>query len=265
MDANLEEKDFDVREIYTPLSVAKEEIWRRWNDKKLRKKVEDFLGGDIPEFLRKEPKAVIGRNIASPNLDFINFTELSNNIGMNCVCIEYLDDKFVAKNKDKYHLCKTFIFNGLGKKGGYKLEMLDIVNFKKIEGKIFREIKTRSGYSLVDFHHELLEHFFEGFSEKCYDLSDWFKKNGGRSEGFYIYYLGLFLVNGILFENYFLRKGGDEFFKKVLKPSLKKIKDIFGISPLIVPIESLDDSMDLRWYCYPSGAKKIFKKHIVSS
>ncbi|MDR3559494.1 MAG: hypothetical protein P4L58_03780 [Candidatus Pacebacteria bacterium] len=38
------EGDSDLRkellEIYTPLSVAKEEIWRRWNDKELRKKVE---------------------------------------------------------------------------------------------------------------------------------------------------------------------------------------------------------------------------------
>lgn len=30
--------------IYTPLSVAKEEIWKRWNDQELKKKVEDFLG-----------------------------------------------------------------------------------------------------------------------------------------------------------------------------------------------------------------------------
>lgn len=41
---------FDIKEIYTPLSVAKKEIWRRWNDKELRKKVEDFLGGDVKNF-----------------------------------------------------------------------------------------------------------------------------------------------------------------------------------------------------------------------
>jgi len=32
----------EVNKIYTPLSVAKKEIQRRWKDKKLRKKVEDF-------------------------------------------------------------------------------------------------------------------------------------------------------------------------------------------------------------------------------
>ncbi len=43
-----QKEKFDIKEIYTPLSVAKKEIWRRWNDKELRKKVEDFLGGDMP-------------------------------------------------------------------------------------------------------------------------------------------------------------------------------------------------------------------------
>ena len=46
------EEEFDIKDIYTPLSVAKKEIWRRWNDKELRKKVEKFLGGDIPEVFR---------------------------------------------------------------------------------------------------------------------------------------------------------------------------------------------------------------------
>ena len=46
------EEEFDIKDIYTPLSVAKKEIWRRWNDPVLRKKVEEFLGGDVPEVLK---------------------------------------------------------------------------------------------------------------------------------------------------------------------------------------------------------------------
>ncbi len=38
------EEEFDIKDIYTPLSVAKKEIWRRWNDKELRKKVEAYFG-----------------------------------------------------------------------------------------------------------------------------------------------------------------------------------------------------------------------------
>lgn len=65
---------FDIKEIYTPLSVAKKEIWRRWNDKDLRKKVEDFLGGELPKALRsKEPGAVLSRDVISPNKEFSIF------------------------------------------------------------------------------------------------------------------------------------------------------------------------------------------------
>jgi hypothetical protein len=40
-----------LENFYTPLSEAKREIWRRWNDKALRKKVEEFLDGDVPKML----------------------------------------------------------------------------------------------------------------------------------------------------------------------------------------------------------------------
>jgi hypothetical protein len=35
------ESVFDIDTIYTPLEEAKEEVWRRWNDKALRAKVEE--------------------------------------------------------------------------------------------------------------------------------------------------------------------------------------------------------------------------------
>lgn len=37
---NVKEK-LDISSLYTPLSEAKEEVWRRWNDKALRRKYED--------------------------------------------------------------------------------------------------------------------------------------------------------------------------------------------------------------------------------
>ena len=51
-----QESTFDIDTIYTSLEEAKEEVWRRWNDKELRAKVEESLGGDVPEVFRDEPK-----------------------------------------------------------------------------------------------------------------------------------------------------------------------------------------------------------------
>lgn len=47
-----------LENFYTPLSKAKDEIWKRWNDEELKKKVEKFLGGDLPKYFKGNPKAV---------------------------------------------------------------------------------------------------------------------------------------------------------------------------------------------------------------
>lgn len=69
----MEEMTLKLEDIYTPLKEAKEGIWRRWNDKELRAKVEEFLGGDVPEFLRDEPKAYLARQLVTPNFSFFRF------------------------------------------------------------------------------------------------------------------------------------------------------------------------------------------------
>src|SRR6266702_2611049 len=98
-----EEKVLSVEDIYTPLSVAKEEIWRRWNDKELRKKVEDFLGDDIPEFFLDFPHATIVRHIISPNYELFYCVDLFKQLGLDFRCCEFPEDKFIAKNRDKYN------------------------------------------------------------------------------------------------------------------------------------------------------------------
>ena len=67
----------EMENIYTTLEEAKVEIWRRWNDLDLRKRVEDFLKGDIPDILKVSPRAVLSRHVTSPNFELLYFLELS--------------------------------------------------------------------------------------------------------------------------------------------------------------------------------------------
>lgn len=254
--AKTEEKaeEFDIKEIYTPLSVAKEEIWRRWNDKALRKKVEDFLGGDIPEVFKDGPRATIGRHVATPNIELFYFLDLIKEIDLIPVCLEHLQDKFVAKNKNKYHLCNLFFYNGQGRKYGDRISSVKIIDFKGAEGKSLASIKTLWGESLVDFHHKLLGSFQKNFS--CLSMSDWFKKRGPKSDNFYVYYLALFITHGVLFDNYLQHKDEGNFTKNILLPNLKKIYSIFNLKPLIVPLEPINDAEYLYWYCYNESVKE---------
>lgn len=257
-------EEFDIKEIYTPLSVAKKEIWRRWNDKELRKKVEDFLGGDVPKFLKKEPRAVIVRQVMSPNIEISCFLELAKCTGLKPLMGEYIDDKFVSINSYKLSLGKLSFFEKMNKKMDPILRNIRIIDVDNSENKKFSKIKTTWGEGLVDFHHKMLKSSYPDIkSSSLVDLSSWCKSHGGRAQDYYRYFLVWFICNGILFENFVPNKSEGEFTKKVLLPALKKIDKDFGLKPLIVPIINDDDVEDIFWRCYDKKSEENF--HLMSA
>ncbi len=251
----MQEESVDLRKeldaIYTPLSVAKEEIWRRWNDKALRKKVEDFLGGDIPEVFGKVPVATIGRHILTPNFELLRFQELSEIIDLKPVCLEYLEDKFATENIDKYHLGKFFFNNTSNENGGKKLNTFKIIDFNNIDRKRLCDLKTTSGDTLVNFHHEITNSLKIVKHVDRFDMSALLKKNGSLSGNYYAYYFSLFIFHGILFENYLLSNNQAEFTRDIILLNYKKVYEKFGLKPLIVPLVPIVDENQLHWRYYP--------------
>jgi hypothetical protein len=59
--------------MYTSIEEAKEEVWKRWNDADLRRRVMAFAA-DLPEVLLKEPKAIMFRQLATPNFELLRFS-----------------------------------------------------------------------------------------------------------------------------------------------------------------------------------------------
>lgn len=246
---------FDIKEIYTPLSVAKKEIWRRWNDKKLRKKVEDFLGGDVPDFLKKEPRAYLPRHIASPNFECVRFFELSKKINLKPVIPEFKNDKFIVINPVKYYLANLRIEN----KGS--VEVLKIVNEDYFNGKKFCDTETLWGEKLIEFHHKIFKDSFDKENRIIFDISDWFNVNGRKSDKFYIYFLSLFVRNAVLFENYLDSGEEGEMVKNIVSPAFYEIEKIFGCKPLIVRLLPEESEKELHWYSYQDKIKINLKKY----
>ncbi|MEI7425783.1 MAG: hypothetical protein WCK16_02545 [Candidatus Moraniibacteriota bacterium] len=261
----MQEESVDLRKeldaIYTPLSVAKEEIWRRWNDKALRKKVEDFLGGDIPEVLKKSPRACLARSIASPNFETTHFLKLSKETGVEQLFLEYSKDKFVTKNFDKYYLGKMYFYGGSGKNGGSKLSALKVLNYKNNnDGKKMYELETVWGNNLADFHHQLLDSADNDYSLSRLDVSDFFKSVGLHAEEYYPYFLALFICHGVLFENYLLSNEQARFVRNVFLPNYKKVQNILGLKPLIVRLFSNEEEANIYWKYYPESMKNKINK-----
>jgi hypothetical protein len=255
-DDNLKE---EVLKIYTPLSIAKREIRKRWADEKLRKKVADFLGGDIPDFFKDKPIACSVRSIISPDFEFLFFLRIMKEFKMEFACLEYAGDKFTSSNEDKYHFGRMFFDNGKGKKGGNKIVTRKIIDFNSCEGKSVNKLKTVWGENFVEFHHRMLNKIAPESVSNVYDFSSWLKRRGKDAKSFYVYYLALFICHGILFENFFAKGNEESFTRKIVIANVKKLENMFGVKPLIVPLTPIDDEEDLYWYCYPGNLLKEIK------
>ncbi len=243
-------------EIYTNFSNIEKEVKKRWNNKRLRKKVDNFFGDKMLSIIKNKPRAVLSRSIGTPNLELKYFLDIVKETKLKPLILEY-DGEFVAKNIDKYHLCRLFFFRTLKNKKTIISNTINIVNFNKDEGKYFNKIKTLWGQGIIDFHHELLHKELPKFKNKVVDFSGWFDETKKLSKYYYLYYLSLFVCHGVLFENFLIGdKQEANFIKKKFLPSFRRVEKIFGVKPLIYPLLPFENEKSPFWLSYPESMKK---------
>jgi hypothetical protein len=243
----------DNLDIYTPLEDAKKEIWRRWNDKELRKKVEDFLGGNIPEPFQKEPRAVLARPITTPDIEHMYFLEVAKQLNLNPCSFEYAEDKFYTINADKLALAKMSFYCGKDEQGEDKIDIKKIINFKKAEGQKIKEMETLWGENFIDFHHKILKASASGV--ELFDGSGWYRSMGKNAAEYYPSFLAIFIRNGVLFENFLSDEVEGKFTYNIVLPAFKKVEILFGIKPLIVSLAPVNEASNEYWWCYPEFIK----------
>lgn len=237
--------------VYTPYTEVIAELERRRADGALRKKVEDFLGRHLLEPLAGAPKAVLARCISTPNLEFKYFMDVVEHMRLDPLLLEYYG-KFVAKNQEKYHLCKLFIFDHVGKKGGVLYKTKPLVNFNEEEGKDMSEVRTPEGIRVIDIHHTLLESLYPGMTNHIVPFTEWFNETRFLTEHYYFYFFALFIYHGVLFEN-FLTDDKEEstFIRKHVLSSFEEVSRYFGVKPLIIPLLPIENEKFRTWLSYP--------------
>jgi hypothetical protein len=239
----------DYSDFYANIKDVKKEIIRRNKDVNLLNKIEEYLNGDIPKPFKSCQRAVMFRNIISPDLEFLNFINMSKETGLNVLGLEYLDDKFCTRNQDKLCLVKLAFFEKRDKNQMAIINYKKIVDIKLSDNKKFSDIKTLGGENLIDFHHNLLK---KNISEEIelYDMSEWIKRNGSKAIEYYKKLLALFICNGVLFENFLLEGEEDLFTKEVFLPAFILVSEFFGLKPLILPAIKPELINDKYWWCY---------------
>lgn len=245
-----------MNDFYTTLDDAKIEIWKRWNNQSLRKKAAEYLKNDIPTAFLGEPRAVLFRNIASPDFEFLYFLELSKKIGLKPLVLEYLNDKFSTRNSDKLSLVKLAVFEKRNKKGEPIVSYKKIIDIKANDNKRFTEIETTENKRLVDFHHDLIARSVpEGVD--TFDMSEWIGRNGSSAVEYYKSFIALFICHGVLFENFVTNESESAFEKRTVLPAIDNAKQRFLAEPVICPLAS--DPNDMYWWMYPNEIKQVLK------
>jgi hypothetical protein len=246
-------------EIYTSLEKAGKEIQRRWQDKALRQLVCEYLGG-LPDCFAHEPRAVLFRNIASPDIEFHHFVEQAKRIALKPICLEYLHDRFCTRNADKICLAKLAIFNGRNKHGAAMVSYKKVIDLKRADNKSFGEIDTLWGQNLVEFHHGLLQQHLPGMDIS--DVSDWPNFKARNAAEYYRYFLAFFICHGVLFENFVTNEEEERFTHAVVFPAMTEVIEHFGVKPLIVPAIAEEKLADEYWWCYPESVKEEIERHV---
>jgi hypothetical protein len=239
--------------VYTSLIEAKKEVWKRWRDVNLRRRVTELVGSDIPDVFLKEPRAVIFRNVISPTHECLKFLELAEKIGLAPLGLEYLDDRFCTRSVDKLGLGKLRIFQGRDKNGAAITRCEKIIDIKSDDNKMFNQIQTDWGENLVDFHRALAEE--HAIELEVFDLSGWIQRHSATARENYRNMFALFTCFGIQLENFVTNDSASaEFVARVAYPAFNEVRDELGVSPLIVPIYTEEDLRDISCWSYPGSA-----------
>jgi hypothetical protein len=245
--------------LYSSLEEAVAELSLRRSDKEFCNFVDNlFIKRDIPDPLQNmPPRAVFARYIASPTLEFEAFYSLAVKSGLSPLMLEFASDKLVARNWEKFCLCKMS-FVKREQMTGQKIAVNNLINFNLDEGKALKDIQTKSGESLVDFHHQLMQKFLNGAPLEIYDFSEWFIPNRGSERwSYYLRYISLFICHGILFENFLMDRKEIEFTTQVVMPAFKTITDVTGRKPLIVRALPSESENEPYWCYYDKQIKDL--------
>lgn len=237
--------------VFTPILEVMNVLKKRWCDKQLEKKVDEYLQGKLPIQFQNSFRAILFRQLFTPNYEFRHFMSIVNLLDIEPLFLEYHDDKFTSNNILKHSLGKMRFQQGIGRNGGINIKCRNVINFAENDGKKLKNIQTLWGQPFVEFHHELLELEFPGSSKHLFDASDWLHSQGGGAKNYYCKVLSFFIRNAVLFENFLLQGAELIFIKEIFLPAFIEVWKLTDKKPIIVPLLSLETQEDIFWVSHP--------------
>ncbi len=254
-----------TEDLITPFTKACKELQRRRSDPAIWQRVEKYLNNDIPEYFKGDPVLYLCRHVASPNIQTLRFIKRFKTRGMKTIIGQDSKDLFVSHNQLKKSLGKLPICTGVYSKHGKIIEQfqkISIIDFNQWNGKPLGDVRTKWGESLVSFHNGLFSKLAKDAVHIQEDASWVDRYNRGDLLAEYKKVLALFLVHGIMFEDYPTEDSPIEegFVTDILRPAMQHVEQELGLKPLIAPLVPLGLMSTEVWEGYPPQVLDIVRE-----
>lgn len=205
------------------------------------------------------PRAILFRQVATPNYELRRFLRVCRRQGFDPVILRYHADKMSCHNLFKRSLIHPMFVKGVGKGGKPYFIKRPLLRIDAVDNHPMTEI-TLAGRSMPEFHDNLLRDALEGLDIRTIDGSDWF---GSYSRGARDYYIEIFLgltAGLFLFEDFITDFKEQRFFGEVVRPAYEEASRMLGKSPAIVPLCPNRRMVSPLWYAYPESYWPLFQK-----
>ena len=240
--------------LYTPLAEAAAELQRRRERTTLQYQVAEAIADDIPCLLQDQPCAVLFRHIGTPDREMARFAEAAATVGLIPLCLEFSEDKFISRNRDKAKLGKLCFGRPGKREGEWHFEYVKAFDFAAAERQPLSALKTSGGQSLVNFHHHLLHETLPQI-ETC-DVSAWVLRHGQKAQEYYRDFFTLFLAHGILCESFLEDEDEGLFTRDVIRPAFEAVAERFHHRPLVVELVTPEEWRQKHWWSYPDELRE---------
>lgn len=246
---------FPIR--YLSLDQARALLRERWRDAGLKARVEAELGQRFIPAYGAEPLAVSTRQLISADNGCALFLQCARYIGAAPLAQEFLGDVFYHDNEEKKGLGRLRVELEDGARA-----TVDLMDFHANEKRVMGACLLKTGENLADFHHHLLA--LDGCDLKIIDNTAWYRAIG-RANAYYYPLLLHFVAHAVLFENFYDGVGSAEaaFTDEVIRPALARVREDYGLDPLIVRAYPEDQSADedFFWWSHSNRVNRFLLDH----
>lgn len=252
----------EEKNIYTEPDVALKELIIRRADAELANALSQDPQYDLLPFPKSgQPYGILFRQVATPTHEILHFIKMAKLLKLEPLIVEYGADKFVSSgNMYKRALGKMPIYQHTGSDGRDIVTYKTVVDFNTNVGKRLCDVQCLDGTSLMEFHHDLFERITKRRVDSiCIDCSDWFHSHGGNARAYYESFLKVFIKDSILFEMFEPTEAVKQFLDDVIVPGYAKVRDEYGVKPLVVRLLPPSEQLRAFWDSYPKKLDTILK------